>query len=76
MTGKIRALDYPNVTRTTYRDYTHVIIVFNEDGSVRDKSFCGSESLVQKRERQLERIYEQDYINAKLKIVVSEVEEY
>jgi len=84
MKFKYRAKDYPTVTRGSYKDYTHVVIVFN-NGVVFDKSFNSRLDLAEKRKREFERHYlSLDPVTVKwaktnnchFKIVISEVEKY
>jgi hypothetical protein len=75
---KYNGKKHPEITRKSYRDYTHVVLLY-AGGKLIDKSFCGREDLVPNRlsnmkSWHLRPLKEQGYSFDDIKFVIDELE--
>jgi hypothetical protein len=76
---KYKGKKHPEITRKSYRDYTHVVILY-AGGKLINKSFCGRPDMVDARISQLRSWHEEllvtrnGYKPSEIEYVVDELE--
>jgi hypothetical protein len=58
---KYKGIKHPEITRKSYRDYTHVVLLYAK-GELINKSFCRNKNLVKPRINHLRNWHEKNLI--------------